>query len=74
MKAKDIDFKKGMNIRIKIKSPYGKEFDESKECEVISLKNYKKGQLIKVAQYSEFTNPTGFGIWKNECIHNIEII
>jgi len=74
MKATNIEFKKGMKLRINIESQYGKEYNETREVEVESIKNYTKGQLIKVVQYSKFTNPTGFGIWKKQCQHNIEII
>ena len=42
MKAKDINFKKGMKIKLHIKSPYGSEFDETREYTVIGVRNYKR--------------------------------
>lgn len=72
--AKDITFKKGMKIKLHITSPYGKEFDEVKECEVIKITKYKRGNKLNLVQHYEKQNSTGFGIWQNEYPHLIEIV
>ena len=54
MKARDVDFKKGMKVKLYIKSPYGPEFDEIKKCTVTSVRNYKRGQKINL--YNEKYN------------------
>ena len=70
MKARDINFKKGMKIKLHIKSPYGSEFDEVRKYTVIGVRNYKRGQKIKL--YNEEYNYE-CGIWKEEFPHKIEI-
>lgn len=72
--AKDIKFEKGMNIKLHIISPYGKEFDEVKECEVVKIAKYKKGNKLNLVQHYEKQNSTGFGIWQNDYPHLIEIV
>ena len=72
--AKDIKFEKGMNIKLHITSPYGKEFDKVKECEVVKITKYKKGNKINLVQHYENQNSTGFGIWQNDYPHLIEIV
>jgi hypothetical protein len=71
MKARDVDFKKGMKVKLYIKSPYGSEFDEIKKYTVIGVRNYKRGQKIKL--YDEDYNYE-CGIWKDEFPHEIEVV
>ena len=71
MKARDIDFKKGMKVKLYIKSPYGEEFDKIKKCTVISVRNYKRGQ--KIYLHDEEYNYK-CGIWKDEFPHEIEVV
>ena len=71
MKARDVDFKKGMKVKIYIKSPYGEEFDKVKKYTVIGVRNYKRGQKIKL--YDEDYNYE-CGIWKDEFPHEIEVV
>ena len=71
MKARDIDFKKGMKVKLYIKSPYGEEFDKVKKCTVISVRNYKRGQKIYLRD-EEYNHKCS--IWKDEFPHEVEVV
>lgn len=62
MLAKDINFKKGMEFIINKKSQYDEQYNETLNCKVIGIRNYKsRGQKI---QLHETRLGYGFSIWK----------